>query len=758
MSITPNEVYENYRNSRIDITKTIDLLISLIENIDNDKIRKESIEILNKLNFNHSKVFKVLESILISDENENLRYSAAKVIKSKFLEKGLKPLLWALQHESSYNCLLIIIKSLAEIRDDRISASLINEIKRIEVKGITQSLFPILVNNKCDKIPDQILAEILINYITIKHLKSKFDRLEFKIEEGYVTELDFSNVDNLTVYWRDRYALQDHSDILGIKNLSHLKDLRFFSLKWIFNNEFTYMSSLALIQAIERINKNIAKTILFSQLNNIDDEKFKFLLKDRVKKDNTLKSLSLSKLSDIFRNYLTISFLKLKYPSVKYKVKDSEIIEIQMKGDSLITIPEYFKYFRSLQSLILKRCKIYTLPEFIGSFSNLEILDLEGNNLNFIPRSISSLQSLKLLNLSDNQLEKVPYSIGTLSSLQHLDLSNNKLKEIPRSIGYLHSLKTLKVEMNILRTIPSSIGSLKYLQLLNLSSNRLNELPRSIGLLNSLEQLILTNNKLSELPSSINSISTLKILNIEDNNLSYLPETIELLKSLEILKLGWNKLEKLPKSIGALITLKSLHLTNNKLKKLPSSICSLSLLTYLDTSLNKIKILPKAIGKLKSLKVLKMGDNQLEELPESICFLGSLEVLNICENRINYIPESIAMLKSLKQLWLNGNKLCFLPKSIGKLSSLEKLNLNNNQLIALPKSIKKVKNLEEITLNYSHIKNIFDYPINSNKFRLDKNLNSDCSKHLISKFESYPKLTSSNIVFDIPFLNEKLTD
>ncbi|MHA2129168.1 MAG: HEAT repeat domain-containing protein, partial [Promethearchaeota archaeon] len=83
MDLTPNEIYENFRRNDVDISKTIDLLISLIENIEDDTVRYECIEILNKLDFKQQKVFKILENILVSDKNENLRYSAAKVIKTK---------------------------------------------------------------------------------------------------------------------------------------------------------------------------------------------------------------------------------------------------------------------------------------------------------------------------------------------------------------------------------------------------------------------------------------------------------------------------------------------------------------------------------------------------------------------------------------------------------------------------------------------------------------------------------------------------
>jgi len=711
IDLIPTKIYENFRNKTISKTKTINLLITLIENIDDDIIRKECIEILNKLDFKQIKVFKILENVLISDANANLRYSAAKVIRTKFLNKALIPFLWALQHESSYNCLIAVVKSLEEISDDRVVSLLIEEIKKIRIDKFSSSLQPFFKGNFIEQFSHEKLAEILINHITIKYLYKKFAKINFKIENGLVVELDFSDVDNQIIYWRDRDALRDRSDILGIENLKYLRKIKFFSLQWAINNELSFKSSIALIKALERLNNYTAKKVLISQVKKINDKRFKLSIINLLKLHHKIENLSLSKLSAIFRNYLTILFLKKKYSSMKYDLENGEIVKIHIEKESLITIPKFIKYFSSLRTLILKECRLHNLPELIGSFTNLKVLDLEGNNLKNIPKSIYSLKSLKTLNLSKNHLQKLPYSIGTLSSLQHLDLGNNNLVNLPKSIGFLSYLKSINVERNNLEKIPSSIGALKSLQSLNLSLNKLKYLPESIGLLYSLEYLNLDNNSLVNLPNSINSISSLKTLSLEENKLLYLPRSIELLKSLEILKLGWNKLDKLPNSIGTLMKLRYLRLTSNKLHKFPELLCSLPLLEFLDASRNNIKILPKCIGKLNSLKILKLSDNRLEKLPDSISSLCLLEELNLNGNNIMYLPNSIGEVLSLKVIWLNGNKLAHLPKSIGKLKSLKKLNLKNNQLKSIPKSILNISSLEEFSLNWENIENLdeFDY-------------------------------------------------
>ena len=134
-----------------------------------------NIDILNKIDFKHNKVFKILENLLISDTNENIRYSAAKVIKTKFLNKAYIPFLWALRHESSYKCLITIVKSFEEIIDERVVTLLIEEVEKIDIDKFKMSLNELFNNTTNNEYAHKDFAEILINNITLKFLIKKFD-------------------------------------------------------------------------------------------------------------------------------------------------------------------------------------------------------------------------------------------------------------------------------------------------------------------------------------------------------------------------------------------------------------------------------------------------------------------------------------------------------------------------------------------------------------------------------------------------------
>jgi len=100
MILTPEKICEEFENNNLDKHTAFDLLISLIENSENENDRVKSIESLEKIGIFNGKTFNILENALISDSNGNIRNAAAKVIEKKFSnEKALVPLKWAIKHE-----------------------------------------------------------------------------------------------------------------------------------------------------------------------------------------------------------------------------------------------------------------------------------------------------------------------------------------------------------------------------------------------------------------------------------------------------------------------------------------------------------------------------------------------------------------------------------------------------------------------------------------------------------------------------------
>ena len=174
---SPKAIYEDLRKGKIDKITASEILISLIENLDEIDARLESIHILREINFKNSKIFSILENLLLSDSNEKIRILAAEVLTSLFEQKALPPLKWALEHENSLNCLTNIIINIGKINDNKAKYVILNKINEINKKKYRYNLKIIFRENSIDSLSNRELAELLVDYYIISSLKIRFGYL-----------------------------------------------------------------------------------------------------------------------------------------------------------------------------------------------------------------------------------------------------------------------------------------------------------------------------------------------------------------------------------------------------------------------------------------------------------------------------------------------------------------------------------------------------------------------------------------------------
>ena len=109
--LAPNKIYEEFERNIINKLTALNLLVTIIENADNDTDREESIYYLQKLGI-ENKMFEFFENLFISDSSAKIRNSSAKIINLFFLNKALKPMKWALKHDKDYDCFITVIETL----------------------------------------------------------------------------------------------------------------------------------------------------------------------------------------------------------------------------------------------------------------------------------------------------------------------------------------------------------------------------------------------------------------------------------------------------------------------------------------------------------------------------------------------------------------------------------------------------------------------------------------------------------------------
>ena len=483
MPLTPKAIYEDLKNKDLDYNSALEILITLIDNTDNVDTRLESIKILEKIQAKDDKVYKLLENLLISDSNENIRNLAASLIKTLFLERALEPMKWALENETSLMCLITIISTLSEINNKKSKSILVEKLHNLYNQKYKYNLKDVFERKKIESFSHKDLAELLINYYFISFLKIKFGYIKFEFNNlGYITKLDLTNVDPQGIFLTNFF-----DSILSLKQLKVL-DLRFnhlIKLSEISNESDSIISLDLSYNKLFKLPESINKLKSLRKLN-LKSNRLRYL-PDSLGNLSLLQTLNLrnNMLNEIPKSITSLKTLK----------------NLDLHGNKLNSIE--FRLNDSINELDLGWNNFFEIPTSIKALALLEKLGMSGNNIKKLPNWISSFQSLKSLHLYDNDITKLPDSIGNLTSLENLILRNNQLSSLPESFQNLKNLKKLNLSWNNFTFLPEWIGELSSLEELNLWGNQLEQLTESIALLPSLRILDLNFNKIKNIPEPL---------------------------------------------------------------------------------------------------------------------------------------------------------------------------------------------------------------------------------------------------------------
>jgi len=116
--IAPVKILFEVKNSILSKIEATEMLISLFEGSDNENIRLNSLKAFQEIDFKSTKIFKLLENCLISDENQIVRSVAAKLLMHDYIKEGVNSLTWAIQHDKSPIVIKTFIDVLREIENN----------------------------------------------------------------------------------------------------------------------------------------------------------------------------------------------------------------------------------------------------------------------------------------------------------------------------------------------------------------------------------------------------------------------------------------------------------------------------------------------------------------------------------------------------------------------------------------------------------------------------------------------------------------
>jgi internalin A len=242
-------------------------------------------------------------------------------------------------------------------------------------------------------------------------------------------------------------------------------------------------------------------------------------------------------------------------PYIKDKLKDlrSNTHKIQLTNGRLKAVPTELEICEKIRDIDLFGNSIQEIPDWFYTFKHLENLSLRSNHFKTIPTIVFTLENVKSLNLSDNQIDTlIGNNFTNLMDIEKVDIGYNAISSIPTgSIDY-PKCKYLSIQGNKLKKFPVSVSSVNTLIKLNLSENQISSIEDDAFLgLENLEELDLSFNELTYLPSSLGALTKLKKLNLSGNRIRSLPKEFENLVSLESLGLDGNPIERVPIEISA---------------------------------------------------------------------------------------------------------------------------------------------------------------------------------------------------------------
>ncbi|MBD3254332.1 MAG: hypothetical protein GF383_04525 [Candidatus Lokiarchaeota archaeon] len=350
LSLTPKKIREAYVNGKFSKAEAEDRLISLMEISESDKIRAQCINKLNEIDAKNDKLFKLLESILISDSSPHVRSAAVKLLLKSFLKKSSQALLWVVRRDKSPLVLNPIIEFF-EKNPSLLSDSLKQEINEILTK------FAQIMGIVVDEIKFFLDIEILfalgktnyeINLEFYNYLKL-FEDIKYK--NKWISINGSGRVEALTYdcqAWR--YLKEGGPSITSVLNLEYpslyLSTIIDYSDdldgKIFVPKSITYLSKLKLLNLSSNNLSNVPDSI-----GNLVDLKILDLSRNQ-----------LEKIPKSFSNLKNIRVLNLSYNNLK-------------------NLPDFITKWQSLSELRLKENKFKNLSPIVENLSKkLDVLKI----------------------------------------------------------------------------------------------------------------------------------------------------------------------------------------------------------------------------------------------------------------------------------------------------------------------------------------------------------------------------------------------
>ncbi len=415
--LSPNKIYTDFKNNKLDKNQALSLLISLIDDIHDydDNTRIMGIKFLKLFNTKDEKIFNFLENLLISDLNEYIRGQAARTLIFNFSERAIKPIKWALKHDKADSCLIQIIKSIEKFSNRNLKSVL----KKIQYVNFKDTII----------LPSKFYPAINLNNKSI-------DKIEKIKHIGSLT-----NIKKLYL---------NYNLITGISGLGKLNELRSLHLQ---GNMIRKIEGLSDLKNLESLYLNNNEISIIEGINGLTTLKLLMLFDNTISNIQELENLSNLEVLNLRNNQISeIKGLRKLTNLRRLDLSNNQISEI--KG---------LENLKKLEFLDLSHNNI-TEVKGLENLLELKFLDLRNNKITKI-NGLDKLTKLQLLYVGFNQVLEIE-EIERLKHIKVLDLKNAEGSFIQKSlwdvfqqkIGEKDDLIKRSVEIRDIKFIPKILG------------------------------------------------------------------------------------------------------------------------------------------------------------------------------------------------------------------------------------------------------------------------------------------------------------
>ena len=264
--------------------------------------------------------------------------------------------------------------------------------------------------------------EITIKFFDGKNIKLLLDKENSTIQHLRNKLKEKFNVDKNNVYLYNK-ELNSDDNIINQNQIIENNSVLFCIISYEYISLEQFLTYYQLI-----LNKNKQTNIneiyqIILNYNNINFEKLTCYCINDSNNTNNIQKIIIENGTNIYLPMNIFNFLNNIKELLIYNIIQ---LNLELCNDLFSN--------NTLNTLIIRNCKINYFPKEINNCTNLCTLILVNIGLKEIPEFIYDLNNLKILDMSYNELTNISPKIKELPKITRLNITVNYIKELPKEI------------------------------------------------------------------------------------------------------------------------------------------------------------------------------------------------------------------------------------------------------------------------------------------------------------------------------------